>query len=75
MLTLTGGYYTNTAVTMYNLTGNFWELPEMNTGRWSHGCGFYTRGEQTVSIYTREPRPERPPIIIRFTMSRTTALQ
>ena len=46
---MTGGYHTNTAVTMYNLTGNFWELPELNTGRWSHGCGFYTREEQTVS--------------------------
>ena len=46
---LSGGYHTKTAVTMYNVTGNFWELPELNTGRWSHGCGFYTREEQTVS--------------------------
>ena len=49
---------------MYNLTGNFWELPELNTGRWSHGCGFYTREEQTVS--TQLQGLQRPPIIIRF---------
>ena len=46
---ITGGYNTRTDVTMYNLTGNFWELPKLNTGRWSHGCGMYNREDQVVS--------------------------
>lgn len=36
-------------VTMYNISGNFWELPQLNTGRWSHGCGYYVRESQAVS--------------------------
>ena len=46
---ITGGYNTRTDVTMYNLTGNFWELPKLTTGRWSHGCGMYNREDQVVS--------------------------
>ena len=41
-------------VTMYNLTGDYWDLPGLNSGRWSHGCGSYTRGEagqQTVLVH------------------------
>lgn len=45
-----GGYHSQTAVTMYNLTGNFWQLPKLNTGRWSHGCGSYTREDQTILL-------------------------
>ena len=36
-------------VTMYNISGNFWELPQLNTGRWSHGCGYYVRESAAVS--------------------------
>ena len=33
---------------MYNISGNFWELPKLNTGRWNHGCGYYVREEEVV---------------------------
>ena len=36
-------------MTMYNISGNFWELPQLNTGRWSHGCGYYVRESAAVS--------------------------
>jgi len=49
---LTGGYHSRQHVTMYNLTGNFWELPQLNTGRWNHGCGSYIRGEQMILVVT-----------------------
>ena len=38
---------------MYNISGNFWELPQLNTGRWSHGCGYYVREAQVVTIGLR----------------------
>jgi len=50
---LTGGYHTRTTVTMYNISGNFWELPQLNTGRWNHGCGYYVREEEVVYQISR----------------------
>lgn len=50
---VTGGFHSKREVTMYNLTGDYWDLPGLNSGRWSHGCGSYTRGEagqQTVLV-------------------------
>jgi len=47
---LTGGYNTRRHVTMYNISGNFWELPQLNTGRWSHGCGYYVRESQAILV-------------------------
>lgn len=47
---LTGGYHTRTTVTMYNISGNFWELPKLNTGRWNHGCGYYVREEEVILV-------------------------
>ena len=28
-------------VVRYNRQGDVTDLPELNTGRWSHACGFY----------------------------------
>ena len=44
----TGGFYSQRMVTMYNITGDSWELPGLNIGRWNHGCSWYDRGEERV---------------------------
>ena len=46
-----GGFYTQRLVTMYNVTGDSWELPALHTGRWSHGCSWYEKGEDTVRVW------------------------
>ena len=38
---LTGGYYSETKVTKLRVDGSYTELPELNTGRDSHGCASY----------------------------------
>jgi len=40
MFILTGGQYKNT-VSRYNLSGWLGDLPDLNEGRSSHGCGFF----------------------------------
>ena len=51
MFILTGGRYTLTTVSRYTTSGWMEDLPELNDGRYSHGCGyFYNDDMQRVSI-------------------------
>jgi len=43
-------YYGSRKVVRYNLQGHVENLPEMNQGRWGHGCGAYTTSNSTVLI-------------------------
>ena len=45
---LTGGYYTKSLVTVYNNAGFVEELPSLNTGRRSHGCGHFVNTDNQV---------------------------
>jgi len=47
---ITGGRYTMKVVARYNLQGHVENLPEMNQGRWYHGCGSYYSGGTMVLI-------------------------
>merc|ERR1712131_279747 len=41
MFILTGGFYTETRVSRYTTSGWMEDLPELNDGRWNHGCGYF----------------------------------
>jgi len=41
MFILTGGSYTLTTVSRYSTSGWMEDLPELNEGRWGHGCGYF----------------------------------
>jgi len=41
MFILTGGRFTNTTVSRYSTSGWIEDLPELNEGRDTHGCGFF----------------------------------
>merc|ERR1719342_980004 len=41
MFILTGGEYTETTVSRYSTSGWMEDLPELNEGRRSHGCGYF----------------------------------
>ena len=41
MFILTGGLDTLKTVSRYSTTGWMEDLPELNEGRWQHGCGFF----------------------------------
>jgi len=43
-------YHGGRKVIRYNLQGHVENLPEMNQGRWGHGCGAYTSGNSRVLI-------------------------
>ena len=45
---LTGGYFTQTQVTVYNTAGWLADWPELNTGRRSHGCGHFVNADNQV---------------------------
>ena len=45
---LTGGADTMSLVTVYNNAGFVEELPSLNTGRWSHGCGHFVNTDNQV---------------------------
>jgi len=49
---ITGGLWSwsSKVVARYNLQGHVEDLPEMNEGRTSHGCGFYYSGSTMVLI-------------------------
>jgi len=49
---LTGGFYSNTEkqVVQYNLQGFVKNLPDLNAGRYGHGCGTYLSNGNTVMI-------------------------
>merc|ERR1719481_659163 len=40
-LIITGGFYTRQKVTRYNTAGFIEDLPDLNQGRYQHGCGAY----------------------------------
>ena len=49
---ITGGARTKTIVTKYDMLGNDEDLPNLNVGRRSHGCGkFYNDDELVFSIF------------------------
>ena len=53
---LTGGYsYTSplSRVQEYNLQGSVARLPDLNTARYSHACGYYVHQGQMVSTELR----------------------
>ena len=45
MVVVTGGYYTKTKVTQYDMTG-YKDLNELRTGRRDHACGYYVDDNQ-----------------------------
>ena len=45
---LTGGLYTKTRVTVYNSEGWVEDLPSLNMGRYSHGCGHFVNTDNQV---------------------------
>ena len=46
MVVVTGGRYTMTKVTQYDMTGYIGKLNELQTGRRSHACGYYVDDNQ-----------------------------
>ena len=48
MVIMTGGYYTLQLVTVYNKKGWVEDLPSLNQGRRSHGCGHYVNTENKL---------------------------
>ena len=44
---ITGGYYTLTTVSQYNEAGWLRDLPDLQQGRWNHGCSSYNNDEGT----------------------------
>ena len=52
---LTGGLYSKKKVQQYNLAGSMGtDLPDLNTGRYNHGCGSYLNSGEVVSTNTIE---------------------
>ena len=47
-----GGSYNPTRVDVYNIDGWSRELPQLNTGRWGHGCGQYINTNDKIVNYT-----------------------
>jgi len=45
---VTGGWYTRTNVTEYDINGWRQELPDLNTGRYDHGCGYYVNANKEI---------------------------
>ena len=51
MFILTGGYHTLKTVSRYSTSGWMEDLPELNEGRYHHGCGYFFNDDmQRVSI-------------------------
>ena len=44
---VTGGYYTRTTVSQYNEAGWVRDLPQLQQGRYLHGCSSYNNAEGT----------------------------
>ena len=53
---ITGGTYNLHIVSRYGTAGHIEDLPSLNQGRYSHGCGSYTddSGEQVIVIVQLE---------------------
>ena len=45
---ITGGYYTMRTVTQYSENGEAKELQELITGRYNHGCSYYTDSDNNM---------------------------
>ena len=45
---ITGGWYTRTNVTEYDINGWRQEHPDLNTGRYDHGCGYYVNANKEI---------------------------
>ena len=45
---VTGGYYTETTVSVYDIGGWVEDLPDLNTGRLEHGCGHYVDNNNDI---------------------------
>ena len=50
---MTGGGHSYNRVQEYNLQGSMARLPDLNTGRQRHACGYYVHQEQMVSTELR----------------------
>ena len=46
---VTGGSWSLTRVQEYNLQGSVARLPDLNTGRYGHACGYYVHNGKIVS--------------------------
>ena len=45
---ITGGQYTESKVTVYNNVGWVADWPELNQGRYDHGCGHFVNTDNQV---------------------------
>ena len=45
---ITGGQYTESKVTVYNNVGWVADWPELNQGRYDHGCGHFVNTDKKV---------------------------
>ena len=45
---ITGGDFKKNQVTVYNTEGWVEDWPELNTGRWDHGCGHFVNTDNQV---------------------------
>ena len=45
---ITGGQYTESKVTVYNTEGWVADWPELNQGRYDHGCGHFVNTDNQV---------------------------
>ena len=45
---ITGGDFKKNQVTVYNTEGWVADWPELNTGRWDHGCGHFVNTDNQV---------------------------
>ena len=45
---ITGGDFKKNQVTVYNTEGWVADWPELNTGRWDHGCGYFVNTDNQV---------------------------
>ena len=50
---ITGGWSELSRVQEYNLHGSVARLPDLNTGREDHACGYYVHDRQIVSTELR----------------------
>ena len=47
-VTITGGRYSETRVTQYQVDGTSQSLPNLNNGRFVHACGYYTNSDGSI---------------------------
>ena len=48
---ITGGYTVSKKVNIYNMYGLTASLPDLNTGRNFHGCGYYRNSDNQIVQY------------------------